>query len=368
MSKTNAKIGVVGYGIIGKRVADAVAAQSDMTLVGVADIISDVRLRIAQERNYPIYCSVPDFEPRMREAGFEVVGFLEDMIKEIDLIIDCTPSGVPRKNLDTYYRKSNIKTIVQGGEKHSLTGRSFSTFGNYSTHLGVDETRVVSCNTTALTRIISTLFQEYGVSDAFVALARRAGDPARTNRGPINAITPVLGVSHHGPDLVSVLPQLEDRIHSLAIAGSWTLSHVHMLKVSLETTPSEEDVVALFKRTPRILIEPGKQGLFDSAQLVEYFRDLGRPRYDRPEVFIWQETLSIDSHSNLYMIYDVHMESIPIPENVDAIRAMLEMDNNAMKCVEKTDKSLKIHKKGTGIYDRKLLGGSIPKNETEIEK
>ena len=77
MAKTKAKVGVVGYGIIGKRVADAVAAQSDMTLVGVADIISDVRLRIAQERNYPIYCSVPDFEPRMREAGYNWV-YIED--------------------------------------------------------------------------------------------------------------------------------------------------------------------------------------------------------------------------------------------------------------------------------------------------
>lgn len=353
MAKTKAKVGVVGYGIIGKRVADAVAAQSDMTLVGVADIISDVRLRIAQERNFPIYCSVPDFEPKMREAGFEIVGSLEDMVKEVDAIVDCTPAGVPAKNLPLY-RGENVKILVQGGEKHVLTGRSFSTFGNYASHLGVDMTRVVSCNTTALTRVVATLMNEYGVSDVFVALARRAGDPARTNRGPINAITPVLGVSHHGPDLVTIIPQLTDKIYSLAIAGSWTLSHVHMLKVTLDTAPTKDDVVNLYKRTPRILIEPGKQGLFDSAQLVEYFRDLGRPRYDRPEVFIWEETLSVD-RSNVYMIYDVHMESIPIPENIDAIRAMLEMESDVVQCVEKTDRSLNIFKKGA--YQGTLYGG-----------
>ncbi len=360
MAKTKAKVGVVGYGIIGKRVADAVAAQSDMQLVGIADIISDVRLRIAQERNYPIYCSVPDFEPGMREAGYEIVGYLEDMIKEVDLVVDCTPTGVPRQNLPLY-RVGNIKVIVQGGEKHGLTNRSFSTFGNYASHLGVDMTRLVSCNTTALTRIVATVVQEYGVSDVFVALARRASDPARTNRGPINAIAPVLGVSHHGPDLLTVMPQLKDKVYSLAIAGSWTLSHVHMLKVTLDTTPTKGEVVELFRRTPRILIEPGKQGLYDSAQLVEYFRDLGRPRYDRPEVFIWEETLSMDGRSNLYLIYDVHMESIPIPENVDAIRAMLEMETDVMKCVEKTDKALNIYKKGA--YSGSLYGGSIPKDE-----
>ncbi|MFX1284546.1 MAG: type II glyceraldehyde-3-phosphate dehydrogenase [Promethearchaeota archaeon] len=363
MAKTKARVGVVGYGIIGKRVCDAVAAQADMKLIGVADIISDVRLRIAQERNYPIYCSVPDFEPSMRAAGFEIVGYLEDLIKEVDLIVDCTPAGVPSKNLPLY-SEANVKIIVEGGEKHVLTNRSFSTFGNYATHFGVDMTRVVSCNTTALTRVIATLTQEYGVSDVFVALARRAGDPTRTNRGPINAVAPVLGVSHHGPDLGTVMPQLKDKIYSLAIAGSWTLSHVHMLKVTLDNTPSKVDIVDLFKRTPRILIEPGKQGLYDSAQLVEYFRDLGRPRYDRPEVFIWEETLNLDDRNNLYMIYDVHMESIPIPENIDAIRAMLEMETDVMKCVEKTDKALNIYK--PGAYEGTLFGGMIAKEKAEV--
>jgi glyceraldehyde-3-phosphate dehydrogenase (NAD(P)) len=365
MANSKTKVGIVGYGIIGKRVADAVAAQSDMELVGIADIISDVRLRIAVERKYPIYCSVPDFEPKMREAGYEIVGYLEDLLKEIDVVVDCTPAGVPGKNLPLY-EENNVKAIVQGGEKHVLTNRSFSTFGNYSSHLGVDQTRLVSCNTTALTRVVSTLIHEYGVSEVFVALARRAGDPSRTNRGPINAIAPVLGISHHGPDLVTVIPQLENRIHSLAIAGSWTLSHVHMIKVTLENSTSIDNVIDLFKKTPRILIEPGKQGLFDSAQLVEYFRDLGRPRYDRPEVFIWQETLSIDDRSNLYMIYDVHMESIPIPENVDVIRSMLEMESDAMKCVEKTDKALNIYKKGS--YNGTLYGGSVSNRSTEINE
>ena len=103
MAKTKANIGVVGYGIIGKRVADAVAAQSDMNLIGVADIISDVRLRIAVERKYPIYCSVPDFEPKMKEAGYEIAGYLDDMVEQCDLVIDCTPSGVPAQNFPNIF-------------------------------------------------------------------------------------------------------------------------------------------------------------------------------------------------------------------------------------------------------------------------
>lgn len=39
------RVAVNGYGVIGKRVADAVALQNDMELVGMADIGSDYRVR-----------------------------------------------------------------------------------------------------------------------------------------------------------------------------------------------------------------------------------------------------------------------------------------------------------------------------------
>ncbi len=52
------RVAINGYGVIGKRVADAVAAQDDMELVGVADASFDYRLRVAAERGFP--CSVCD--------------------------------------------------------------------------------------------------------------------------------------------------------------------------------------------------------------------------------------------------------------------------------------------------------------------
>ncbi len=48
------RVALNGYGVIGKRVADAIACQDDMELVGVADIATDGRLRVAAElwRNF----------------------------------------------------------------------------------------------------------------------------------------------------------------------------------------------------------------------------------------------------------------------------------------------------------------------------
>ena len=53
MKSGNVRVVVNGYGVIGKRVADAVALQSDMQVSGVADVVSDYRIRLAVERGYP---------------------------------------------------------------------------------------------------------------------------------------------------------------------------------------------------------------------------------------------------------------------------------------------------------------------------
>lgn len=41
------KVAVNGYGVIGKRVADAVRRQDDMELVGVSDVVTDYRIKPA---------------------------------------------------------------------------------------------------------------------------------------------------------------------------------------------------------------------------------------------------------------------------------------------------------------------------------
>ena len=47
------RVAVNGYGVIGKRVADAVALQDDMELAGVADISADWRPRMAMQKGLP---------------------------------------------------------------------------------------------------------------------------------------------------------------------------------------------------------------------------------------------------------------------------------------------------------------------------
>ena len=53
------RVGVNGYGVIGKRVAAAVRQQDDMILVGVADVSADWRLRLAARMGFSLYGAAP---------------------------------------------------------------------------------------------------------------------------------------------------------------------------------------------------------------------------------------------------------------------------------------------------------------------
>src|SRR5581483_9398200 len=98
----NARVAVNGYGVIGKRVADAVALQEDMTLVGVADLVTDYRIRVAVERGYPVYASVAEKRAEMEAAGIPVAGTLDDLLPRVDLVVDCTPKGIAARNKERY--------------------------------------------------------------------------------------------------------------------------------------------------------------------------------------------------------------------------------------------------------------------------
>ena len=96
------RVAVNGYGVIGKRVADAVALQDDMELVGVADVGSDYRVRVAAERGYPIFAAAGDRRDEMEAAGISVVGSLDDLLGASEVVVDCTPKRVAAANRNRY--------------------------------------------------------------------------------------------------------------------------------------------------------------------------------------------------------------------------------------------------------------------------
>src|SRR5881409_1500365 len=251
MPKSAARIGVNGFGVIGKRVADAVSKQKDMKLIGVSDVVADYRVKMGMKKNYPIYCSVPEKLPDMKKQGVEVVGTVEDLLKKVDVMVDCTPAGLGAKN-KVLYDKAGVKSVFQGGEKHELTGSSFVAQCNYKENLNKPATRVVSCNTTGICRTVGTLEQTLGVKKARVVLFRRGTDPWESHKtGLINTVVPEAHIpSHQGPDAKTVLHDLD--IRTMAARGPFNIGHMHFAMIQLKDSFNKKDVLKVFQDAPRL--------------------------------------------------------------------------------------------------------------------
>ncbi|ASI98819.1 phosphorylating glyceraldehyde-3-phosphate dehydrogenase [Thermococcus celer] len=331
------KVGVNGYGTIGKRVAYAVMRQKDMRLMGVTKTKPDFEAYRAKELGIPVYAASEEFLPRFEKAGFEVAGTLGDLLEEVDVVIDATPGGMGAKNRPLY-EKAGVKAVFEGGEKASTAEVSFVAQANYEKALGRDYVRVVSCNTTGLTRTLNAI-KDY-IDYAYAVMIRRAADPDDSRRGPVNAIKPTVEVpSHHGPDVQTVIPV---NIETTAFVVPTTLMHVHSVMVELKEPLTREDVIDIFEDTTRVLLFEKERGFESTAQLIEFARDLHREWNNLYEIAVWKESISVKGN-RLFYIQAVHQESDVVPENVDAIRAMFEMAGK-WESIKKTNKSLGILK------------------------
>ena len=336
------RVAINGYGTIGKRVADAIAAQDDMTVAGVTKTGPSFGCELAVRRGFPLYCTSdePGHITAFSAGGYDCAGGLSDLLGAADVVVDCSPGKMGGENLARYHA-AGLKAIFQGGEPHSLTGLSYSSSANHEANLGADATRVVSCNTTGLSRTLVPLYDHCGSLKVECTLVRRAADPGDSRKGPINAIKPVLKVpSHHGPDLMTVKPEIE--INSLAVAVPTTIMHVHSIIADLPKGHglTTESVIEMWKETPRVIVmHGGDSRLTTTAEVMEMARDIGRKWGDLHEIFIWEDGAKLVG-DRLYYFQAIHQESDVVPENVDAIRALMGTEPDWRASVARTDAAI----------------------------
>jgi len=173
------KVGIVGYGTIGKRVADAVAMQKDMKLIGVTAHSYSFNTEVAKQKGYKIF-TVGDADD-LTLNGIKPDGNMNNLLKEADVIVDATPKKIGKENLDKYYKPKKIKAIFQGGEKHEIAGTSFVAQCNYNEALNKDYVRIVSCNTTGLCRTLDAVNKKYGIASVHATMIRRGAEGLLTH-------------------------------------------------------------------------------------------------------------------------------------------------------------------------------------------
>lgn len=334
------KVGINGYGVIGKRIADAVLLQDDMELVGVTVKTPDFRLFAADKKGIGLFGLDGQVCSRLREAGFKCNGDAGDLVGSVDVVIDATPAGAGKEN-KAKYDAARVKSIFQGGEAHELTGFSFVAQVNYKDALDKQSLRVVSCNTTAICRVLYPFVEREVLKKAYVSLARRGSDPTDSHReGPLGTVVLEDSIpSHQGPDAKTVITNLD--ILTVAVAVPTTIGHLHVAFLRLKKELSKQEALEILKRSPRVVAVNYKDGITAENQVSELMRDLGRPRADMWEVVFWEDLLYVSGKEAAFY-YQVHNEAIVIPENIDAIRALSGIEPDSQKSIQKTDRSLGI--------------------------
>jgi len=339
------KVAINGFGTIGKRVADAVDAQDDMEIVGVTKTGPSFGCDLAVKKGFPLYCTFDDADriAAFAEAGYDCAGGISDLLAIADIVVDCSPGKTGPENLEKY-QSAGVKYLFQGGEKHALTGRSYTSSANHAENLNVEGTRVVSCNTTGLSRTLVPLYEHCGSLKVECTMIRRAADPGDSGKGPINAIKPVLKVpSHHGPDVMTVKPEIQ--INSMAVAVPTTIMHTHAIIADLPAGHglSTESILEMWRETPRVIVMHGVDNrLTTTAEVMEMARDIGRKWGDLHEIFVWEDGVSLQG-DRLYYFQAIHQESDVIPENVDCIRALMGTESDWRASVAKTDSAISVY-------------------------
>jgi len=333
------KVAINGYGTIGKRVADAVAIQKDMEIIGVSKTKPSSEAFIAVRKGYPLYIADISRRDTFEKEGIPVAGSVDEMLKIADVVVDATPGGIGETN-KAAYEKAGVKAIWQGGEKHELAGFSFNSHANYTDAIGRQFVRVVSCNTTGLCRVIKAMDDAFGVIKVRAVMVRRGADPHVVKKGPIDAVVldPPTIPSHHGPDVNTVLPHIN--IVTMAMIVPTTQMHMHAITMELKKEVPREKVLEIMKNHNRIGLVAKNTAIKSTAELKEYVMDMDRPRSDLWENGVFEASVNTVGNE-LFFFQAIHQEADVVIENVDAIRAMMGDIKDSLTSIRMTNEAMK---------------------------
>ena len=336
------KVGVVGYGVIGQRLADGVFMQEDMELVGICDVGVTLAIRALKEKGMPYNLYLVDMSKKadFDKYSIEISGSFEDLVKKCDVILDSTPAGIGSKN-KVVYQKYNVKAIFQGGEDNSVADVFFHGYANYEKGLGKDYLKLTSCNTTGLIRAVDCLDRAYGLEKVAVTIVRRVADPGDYHRGLTNALKVDKAPSHQAVDLMTIMPHID----ATGILIHTPVTHGHIITVIAkgQNKITKEMALKAFGDHPRIRMVSIDEGFLGNASLFRYARDLGNPRGDMYEIAIWEDTV-VESGDEIMFAINIPQEAVTIPETIDGIRASMNMQLTSKEATEKTNKYLHIGK------------------------
>ena len=334
------KVGVAGYGTIGQRLADGVARQEDMELVGVVDAAPTLAVRALKEKGMPydLYLVNGADKAPFEKYNIPVSGTMDDILDKVDIMLDSAPAGIGAKNKELYLKKG-VKAIFQGGEKNDVADVFFHGYANFEKGVNKDYLKLTSCNTTGLIRSVDCLDRAYGIEKVAITIVRRVADPGDYNRGLTNALQMEKAPTHQAVDLMTIMPH----VNATGILVHTPVTHGHFITVVAtgKEKITKEMALEAFEKHPRIRVVTMDEGFLGNASFFKYARDLGHTRGEMYEIGLWADSIVESGNDIMYAIH-IPQESVTIPETMDGIRAACGMQTTREEGTALTNKYLNI--------------------------
>lgn len=275
-------VGVVGYNQLGKRVADWTSRQADLRLAAVVEGDPHLRDQLAS-RNMPVGEADPATWP-----------------SSPDVVVVCR---------DVRGLKLTTERCVW---LHGAQGSGSWYCANHHPDRA-RRLRIPCPDVVALNRVLAQLPE---VNRVFSSCARRVDYEQQA--GMVDSLEPIFALPDEDEQLQQLLPAAKSVMVRRTFLP-YTHSHVHHLKLDFRRPLTRDTALAALRRSERIRLVAGSEGFGNTGRVQQFDRDCGRPRGDRPEIVIWQETVEVCGDS-LMLTLDVAPEATVLPELFDAMR------------------------------------------------
>jgi glyceraldehyde-3-phosphate dehydrogenase (NAD(P)+) (phosphorylating) len=297
------RVVVVGMGVIGKRAVRAVEKHPGLALAGV--VIRSAPGAVQAAPGLPYYHFDAAAQATLRAAGRPTRGDLADALAQADIVADCGPARSGATRLPAY-QAAGVRAVFCGGERDLPAATLVHPALNLAAAAGSRACQLVSCNTTALARLVAAVTPAQ-ISRIEAVILKCGTDADKAAKGITNGLRLGARPSHHAADLSALVPGLD--VTSTDATVPMLTGHVIHVRLTTRTprpVPSG----------PRLLTRSAADPLATAALKDALWRRQWHDRYEvvvqpvRVEAGLQELWLSLDN------------EAVTIPELLDVLTVM----------------------------------------------
>ena len=155
----------------------------------------------------------------------------------------------------------------------------------------------------------------------------------------LQALQPIFDRIGETEVMKQALASVISDFHLCRVAAPYSRSRLHMVRLEFNAKVGGLDVRQALEAAPRIVLGAARDGFTGTAQVQEFCRDAEGRNGDRPELFIWSESVVVRGN-RVHLVMDVDPDQTPIPETIDAIRLSMHPNLTLDESIVLTDRAL----------------------------